>query len=205
MHYTIYKTTNKINNKIYIGKHQTQCLNDDYLGSGKLLNAAIKKYGKENFSKELLFVYDNEYEMNVKEAELVTQDFVKEDTNYNVCPGGKGGWGYINSNDLGDKRFAGSKGGKASLDRFRKDEEFRKQWFSKRPGFAIGGNHFLGRVHSQESLVKMRKPRVKTGFQSGEKNSQFGTCWVTKENHTLKINKSDLPLYISNGYRRGRK
>jgi hypothetical protein len=48
----IYKTTNLINNKIYIGKSNTN--NSDYLGSGKRLKLAIKKYGKENFKKEML-------------------------------------------------------------------------------------------------------------------------------------------------------
>jgi group I intron endonuclease len=97
MFYTIYKITNKINGKIYIGKHQTKDLNDDYMGSGKLILAAIKKYGIENFEKEILFKFNNEADMNTKEAELVTEDFVKEDGNYNLCPGGHGGFGYINS------------------------------------------------------------------------------------------------------------
>lgn len=100
MHYIIYKTTNKIDGKIYIGKHKTKNLSDNYMGSGKKLNLAIKKHGLENFEKEILFVFDNEEDMNSKEAELVTKEFVEEDTNYNLCPGGNGGFGYINSTGL---------------------------------------------------------------------------------------------------------
>lgn len=51
----IYMTTNLINGKKYIGKHKGE-LNDSYLGSGTLLLRAIKKYGKENFKKEILYI-----------------------------------------------------------------------------------------------------------------------------------------------------
>ena len=71
MVYTIYKVTNKINGKCYIGKHQTDDINDGYMGSGKLIKQAIRKYGLDNFSKEILFIFDNEDDMNVKERELV--------------------------------------------------------------------------------------------------------------------------------------
>ena len=90
-YYTIYKVTNKINGKFYIGKHQTKKLNDHYYGSGKKLLAAIKKYSKENFSKEILFVFETEQEMNDKEKELITEDFVKRPDTYNVGVGGEGG------------------------------------------------------------------------------------------------------------------
>ena len=91
MKYTIYKTTNTVNNKIYIGKHQTENINDCYLGSGVSLERAIKKYGKECFVKEILYVFDNEQEMNFKEKELVTEEFIKRKDNYNKSLGGEGG------------------------------------------------------------------------------------------------------------------
>ena len=70
MKYTIYQITNTINNKIYIGKHQTENIHDDYFGSGIALKRAIQKYGKSNFVKEILYVFDTEQEMNQKEKDL---------------------------------------------------------------------------------------------------------------------------------------
>lgn len=91
MYYTIYKTTNLINGKIYIGKHITENLNDSYLGSGIRLGNSIRKYGTENFKKEILYIFENEQEMNDKEKELVTDEFCKRGDNYNLAPGGQGG------------------------------------------------------------------------------------------------------------------
>ena len=100
MHYTVYKITNKINGKIYIGKHKTKNLCDGYMGSGKRLKDSIKSHGIENFSKEILFNFDNEEEMNFKEAEIVTEEFCLREDTYNMCPGGNGGFGYINNNSI---------------------------------------------------------------------------------------------------------
>lgn len=50
----IYKTTNLINGKIYIGQHKSKDFDTDYYGSGTLLKSALKKYGKENFKCEVL-------------------------------------------------------------------------------------------------------------------------------------------------------
>ena len=72
-YYSIYKTTNLINNMYYIGFHITSNLNDDYLGSGSYLNRAINKYGKENFKKEILFIFDNFKEMVDKEKEIINE------------------------------------------------------------------------------------------------------------------------------------
>lgn len=93
MLYTVYKTTNKINGKYYIGSHRTHNPNDGYLGSGVALRRAIEKYEKENFSKEVLFVFDNPEEMFAKEKELVEIG----EHSYNLMEGGKGGFDHIDN------------------------------------------------------------------------------------------------------------
>ena len=52
--YYVYQITNKINGKIYIGQHSTLDIEDGYFGSGRVLRLALKKYGKESFTKEVL-------------------------------------------------------------------------------------------------------------------------------------------------------
>lgn len=63
----IYKTTNLINNKIYIGQHKSNEFDSNYYGSGKLISLTIKKYGKENFKVELIDTADNLNELTEKE------------------------------------------------------------------------------------------------------------------------------------------
>jgi len=88
--YTVYQTTNTINNKIYIGVHATTNPNDAYLGSGILLKQSIKKHGKDNFTKSILFECDTQNEAYLKETKIVNQKFIDRKDNYNMCVGGKG-------------------------------------------------------------------------------------------------------------------
>jgi len=87
--FIVYKTTNLINNKYYIGVHSTYDIDDDYYGSGKYISFALKKHGKKNFKKEILWVFDNSEEMYIKEAELVTPDIVSDPQCYNLLLGGR--------------------------------------------------------------------------------------------------------------------
>lgn len=89
-HYLVYQITNLINDKIYIGIHITSNLEDGYMGSGTYLNRAIKKYGVENFKKEILFDFDNPEEMILKESELVDRKFIARKDVYNIKCGGEG-------------------------------------------------------------------------------------------------------------------
>ena len=98
MYYTVYKTINKINGKFYIGVHATNKPEDTYLGSGSLIKKAIKKYGKDNFIKEIIKVCSTSEEMYAIEAELVCQEQVDNRLCYNVKLGGEGGFDWINRN-----------------------------------------------------------------------------------------------------------
>ncbi len=90
--FIVYKTTNVINNKIYIGVHNNGDNEgfDGYLGSGLNMTRAIKKYGKENFIRETLGEFDTVEEAFVYEEQLVTEEFVLRNDTYNLSSGGKG-------------------------------------------------------------------------------------------------------------------
>ena len=153
MHYTIYKITNKLNGKFYIGKHQTKDLNDGYMGSGKILKRAIEKHGMDNFQKEILFIFDNEQEMNDKEKELVTL----HEMSYNLCPGGKGGFGYINGNlpngMLGKTQSEKQKTiAKELMTSRNKDKKFIEENRQRLIG-RIGS--FRGKTHSEKTKKQM--------------------------------------------------
>jgi len=178
MFYTIYKITNKLNNKFYIGMHKTIDLQDGYMGSGKLIRAAIQKYGIENFTKEILYIFDNEEDMKNKEKELV----VLSEQSYNLCEGGKGGFGYINRTaDLTTRNR------KISAARDYKDPKFLKNHheaiikakpFRKKPVYSEQGLAKIREQHKKAntpSAIQKRKQTYKSiGHQQGEKNSNYG-------------------------------
>lgn len=196
----IYKTTNIINGKVYIGKHKTKDLNDGYLGSGKLLQRAIKKYGIENFTKEIMHLCETENEMDAKEREIVTEDFcLKEDT-YNLCVGGQGGFSYINRNNirgmLGKKQSPKQKEVARNLMIKNNSNKERHNEISSKGGKNSKG--MTGKFHSDNSIEKMKGPRLQS---SGTKNSQFGTTWITNGRENKKIKKNDA---MPEGWYKGR-
>lgn len=91
MKYFLYKTTNIVNNNYYIGVHSTENIDDNYLGSGVALNKAIKKYGRNNFIREILVHCDSIDEAYALEEMIVTPELVKKYECYNACVGGRGG------------------------------------------------------------------------------------------------------------------
>jgi len=65
-HNTVYRTVNLVNGREYTGKHETDDLDDGYLGSGNLIKRAIEKHGRENFRKVLLHDFDSAGEMDAR-------------------------------------------------------------------------------------------------------------------------------------------
>ena len=86
-HY-LYRITNLVNQKIYIGIHSTDNLNDGYFGSGVIIRKAIKYHGKENFIIEILEWFDWRCEAANREEHIVNYDFIKRCDTYNCKIGG---------------------------------------------------------------------------------------------------------------------
>ncbi len=206
MHYIVYKTTNQVNGKFYIGTHKTVDLNDDYLGSGKYLKYAIKKYGVDNFKKEILFVFDNPEAMFAKEAEIVTEEFLSENNTYNLKKGGEGGFDFLNSEKYKNPTH--------EKEHYMMMTERRKKIFpngvffnrthnqkakKKISNAKKGQQSFLGKSHSEETKKIIGQKNSK--HQIGSKNSQYGTCWITDGRFNKKISINDK---LPDGWKRGR-
>lgn len=103
MKYIVYLTTNKVNNKIYIGVHKTETPYkfDGYLGCGAYINdthswmygkfpihAAIRKYGTHAFNRKTLKVFDNLQDALDLERWLVDKEFIARSDTYNATVGG---------------------------------------------------------------------------------------------------------------------
>lgn len=210
MHYLIYKITNKLNGKIYVGKHKTENENDEYFGSGLLLERAITKYGKDNFSKEIVYRANSLEDMNKMETDIVDEDFVARSDTYNLKIGGDGGWDYILKNRLWltDKWYESMKNnwkcGREKLETLMEDEEFRNQ-FSKKVSDGLklfhvnNQNSFKGRKHTDESKNKMRS--AKTGKCDGPSNNMFGRMWINDGLKSITIKKTEQ---IPEGFKKGR-
>ena len=83
----LYQITNLLNGKYYIGVHHDSA-NSSYLGSGRGIKAAVKKYGKENFQKTIIAKCELATSAYLLESLMVNQAFVDSRDNYNQCLGG---------------------------------------------------------------------------------------------------------------------
>lgn len=214
IYYYLYKITNLINRKIYVGVHKTTNINDDYMGSGKLLKAAIIKYGIENFNKEILDTFDNPIDMFDAEAKLVNEDFISMNETYNIKLGGEGGWDYINSNFSSDQKIIAAKASRISYRDKLKNAEYAKSisikhrnstknaWKNGKYINANIGYGFEGKHHTDEAKCKISKAISKV--QRGKGNSMYGMMWIYNEDlkESKRIPKDDP---IPEGWLKGRK
>ena len=214
MHFYLYKITNNVNGKIYAGVHKTTDLDDGYMGSGKVIKAAIKKYGIENFTKEILAFFDNSADMFAAEKELVTEEFLLREDVYNLRRGGTGGFDYINSSGLNLYGANGKNGtknlmwGDAQKQRMIDNGTYDayRETISAIQKQRIANGH---KTHFQTSnpmfdpvlRQKHKEALSNISHQQGNKNSQFGSMWITDGTTNKKISNKDT---IPEGWRRGR-
>lgn len=198
MHYIIYKTTNLIDNKVYIGAHATKNINDGYMGSGKYLKRAIQKYGIEHFKKEVLFVFNNKSDMFAKEAELVTEEFIATTNTYNLKPGGSGG----NPGIIG--AFAGKKHSKETKEKIR--QAALKQVISDETRKKLSENNAMKNNLDLRKKVseKLTGRTCSLEHRANVAKANIGTVLVNDGGKSKRIKKEDLPKYINSGWIKGR-
>lgn len=95
----VYKTTNNLNGDYYYGVHSTDNLDDGYMGSGKRINSSINKYGKENFTREIVQFFSRKKCAYSLESVIVTPELIKDPHCLNLAIGGFGGNTYAGFTD----------------------------------------------------------------------------------------------------------
>ena len=140
----VYETTNNINGKRYVGL-STKSTTDGYLGSGTLIKAAIEKYGRENFSREILCFCRTREMLGKREIEFIR----RRKPEYNIAGGGMGG----------------------NTIQYMSEEEIRA-WKQKKSIAATGERNAMKRP---EVVEKNRQSQIAGGKHKGQKNSQSKT------------------------------
>ena len=182
MYHYFYKITNLINNHFYYGVHNTDNLDDGYMGSGKRLHKAYEKYGIQNFKKEILKFFSTSEEAFSYESAIVDKKLVDDSNCYNLTSGGRA-W---NNTGLILVKLSG------------KDDYFfisKERYDENRE---LYDTTWTGRHHRKESRNKTRKSMT-------PKNSTNNRVWVSNNKGITKYLRKDLlDEYLSNGWELGR-
>lgn len=184
----IYKITNLIDGRIYVGKRQSPTFDPYYWGSGTHITRAIKKYGKENFDREIIeWCYSLE-EIVSREiywiAELDTQN---PDIGYNLSSGGLGSAGCTWSEESKDK-LRQYKGPRSPNWGRHLTEEHKKHLSEAHSGKTLSEEHKqkisksnTGRLCSQETREKISKALTGVSKNVGADNPFYGKHWTEEQ------------------------
>ncbi len=174
-HFIIYKTTNHQNGRYYIGMHETADIDDGYLGSGRRIKAEVKKYGRENFTREVLRALSSREEMKLAEEQLVNEKILADPLCLNLKNGGEGG-GKIWS------------------------EEHRKKFIA-----SARTTNLRGTTQASEMSRKSGETRRNNGTMASfaKRFNHIGTKWMNDGVKAVKVPKTEMEKYLTLGYQPG--
>lgn len=166
----IYKITNLINNKIYVGQDIKN--NPNYYGSGNLIILAIKKHGKENFKKEILEYCSNEKELDEREIYWIKElKSTNREIGYNICEGG-----HSYRTMKGENNFwFGKHHSEETKEKIREKRKLQKMSEKEKERMRIkwSGDENPGKNKSEETIKKL-KIAAENLDRKGEKHPFFG-------------------------------
>lgn len=207
----IYLTTNLINNKMYIGKHERQKYDSKYYGSGKILQKAIEKYGIENFKNEILYEANSTEELNIYEKKYIMEYREKFGKNnlYNIANGGDGGDTFsgksdkekedfvkrmteINKERCSSKDFK-EKLSKATSKRYKSIKEREKQ------------SEKIKRAWSNKDLIEKQKERIQNFYDSHpnylDNSHKYKPCYLELNGTQIRFGSiGELKQYLKEKY-----
>ena len=159
----IYKTTNLVNGKIYIGQSTYESAGSvDYMGSGTTLEKAFKKYGKHNFKKEILIDNVDPLNLNQIEIQLIAEYNARDKSiGYNIERGG-GGHSYVSRKKISDSISAIIKTEQyiSKLSNAMKRPEVKEKLKGQYNSDSIPWNAGKTDVYSDETIEKMRQSAI---------------------------------------------
>lgn len=186
----IYKTTNLLNGKFYIGKDEKN--NPKYLGSGLLLKKAIKKYGKENFIKEILEFCDS-IEILFEREKYWIKETQAQTLGYNIASGGRGGKTYTKETS----QRVSEKIKKTKEERKKQDPNIYKMSDEQK---AIISKTHKGKSHTEEwkkqhsekmKLIKQYSEKWLYN-QTRDKHGENGPFWNKKHTDETRQKMSEI-------------
>jgi group I intron endonuclease len=208
----IYKTTNLINGKFYIGKDKHN--NPKYFGSGKVLKQAIKKYGIENFAKEIIEECDDEKYWLEREIYWI-QFYDSINNGYNIALGGNGGDTISNNSnkkEIYEKKKKTYNEKSEKLKKYRREKisnSMKKRWIELKetnPNFITERNEKISKAQKGvpkpiEQINKQKETKKIRGTSVGENNPMFGKTHnieTKRKLSELKIGKKRSEESIKN-------
>ena len=198
----VYRTTNLVNGKFYIGVHSTWDLSDGYLGSGKYIRMAIRKYGRENFTCEILQFFDDRDSAYLAEKEEVAKHFGTKPC-MNLHPGGCGGWANANERRAwlhrNNPKWA-AENSETMRGVMRKRVTDNPEEFAR--FLDAGRRSSVGRPVSEEKRAK--HSAAMRGRHTGSDNSQHGWRWI-HDSETLEARKVPPTTETPAGWSEGRR
>lgn len=188
----IYKTTNNINNKIYIGQHKGTDFDNTYYGSGKYLHNAISKYGIENFNVSVVEFCETKDELNLRERFWIKHYNSQDATiGYNISSGGDGGDTFTNQPEQIKQqiRLKSGKSTKGKIGIFK--DGCQKYVTPDSLHEYLSAGWVKGSLPVDKSTIE--KLRV----------ANSGRIYVTNGNENKKILPQDFDIWEARGFKRG--